>query len=38
MKHADFETDVAESVRNLKRVLPLMSKQRVPTTPGNYAL
>jgi diguanylate cyclase len=38
MKLTDFDTDLSESVQNLKRVLPLMSKQRVPTTPGNYAL
>ena len=38
MKLTDFETDLGESVQNLKRVLPLMSKERVPTTPANYAL
>ena len=38
MNLTDFETDLSESVQNLKRVLPLMSKERVPTTPGNYAL
>lgn len=38
MKLDDFNTDLSVSVQNLKRVLPLMSKQRVPTTPGNYAL
>ena len=38
MKDADFETELGESVQNLKRVLPLMSKQRIPTTPANYAL
>ena len=38
MKLSDFDIDLGESVQTLKRVLPLMSKQRVPTTPGNYAL
>ena len=38
MKAADFETELGESVQNLRRVLPLMSKERVPTTPANYAL
>lgn len=38
MNTRDFETGLEESVSNLKRVLPLMSRQRVPTTPANYDL
>lgn len=33
-----FEIPIEESVRVLKQVLPLMSKQRVPTIPQNYAV
>lgn len=33
-----FEMPLDESVRVLKQVLPLMSQQRVPTIPQNYAI
>ena len=33
-----FDTPLDESVQVLKRVLPLMSEQRVPTIPQNYAV
>lgn len=33
-----FEVPLDESVQVLKRVLPLMSQQRVPTIPQNYAV
>ncbi|MEM9621883.1 MAG: GGDEF domain-containing protein [Pseudomonadota bacterium] len=33
-----FEIPLDESVQVLKRVLPLMSQQRVPTIPQNYAV
>lgn len=33
-----FDVPLDESVQVLKRVLPLMSKQRVPTIPQNYAV
>ena len=33
-----FDISVDESVQVLKRVLPIMSQQRVPTTPENYAV
>ena len=33
-----FDVPLDESVQILKRVLPLMSKQRVPTIPQNYAV
>ena len=33
-----FEIPLDESVQILKRVLPLMSQQRVPTIPQNYAI
>ncbi|NKC01139.1 MAG: diguanylate cyclase [Pseudomonadales bacterium] len=33
-----FEIPLDESVQVLKRVLPLMSQQRVPTIPQNYAI
>ncbi len=33
-----FEIPLDESVQILKRVLPLMSQQRVPTIPQNYAV
>ena len=33
-----FEVSLNESVQVLKRVLPLMSKQRVPTIPQNYTI
>ena len=33
-----FEMPLDESVQILKRVLPLMSQQRVPTIPQNYAI
>lgn len=33
-----FDIPLDESVEVLKRVLPLMSKQRVPTIPQNYAI
>jgi len=33
-----FEVPLTESVQILKRVLPLMSRQRVPTIPQNYAI
>ena len=33
-----FEIPLEESVQVLKRVLPLMSQQRVPTIPQNYAV
>lgn len=33
-----FEIPVEESVKILKRVLPLMSAQRVPTIPQNYSV
>ncbi len=33
-----FEVPLNESVQILRRVLPLMSKQRVPTIPQNYAI
>jgi diguanylate cyclase len=33
-----FEVPLEESVQVLKRVLPLMSQQRVPTIPQNYAV
>lgn len=33
-----FEMPLDESVQILKRVLPLMSQQRVPTIPQNYAV
>lgn len=33
-----FEVPLNESVQILKRVLPLMSKQRIPTIPQNYAI
>jgi diguanylate cyclase len=38
MNSRDFETGLEESVSNLKRVLPIMTRQRVPTTPANYDL
>jgi len=34
----DFETSLGESVEVLRKVLPLMSRQRVPTIPQNYAV
>ncbi len=33
-----FDVPMGESVRILKQVLPLMSRQRVPTIPQNYAV
>ena len=33
-----FEIPLDESVKILKRVLPLMSEQRIPTIPQNYAV
>jgi len=33
-----FDMSLDESVRVLKRVLPMMSQQRVPTIPQNYAV
>lgn len=33
-----FDMSLDESVQVLKRVLPMMSKQRVPTIPQNYAV
>lgn len=33
-----FDTPLEESVETLKRVLPLMSAQKVPTIPQNYAV
>ena len=33
-----FEVPLNESVQILRRVLPLMSEQRVPTIPQNYAI
>jgi len=33
-----FEVPLTESVQILRRVLPLMSRQRVPTIPQNYAI
>ncbi len=33
-----FDVPLDESVQVLKQVLPLMSKQRVPTIPQNYAV
>ncbi len=33
-----FEIPLDESVQTLKRVLPLMSQQRIPTIPQNYAV
>ena len=35
---SSFEMPLDESVQILKRVLPLMSQQRVPTIPQNYAI
>ena len=35
---SSFEIPLDESVQILKRVLPLMSQQRVPTIPQNYAI
>ena len=34
----DFEIPLGESVEALRKVLPLMSRQRVPTIPQNYAV
>jgi len=34
----NFEISVGESVQVLKRVLPIMSQQQVPTIPENYAV
>ena len=33
-----FEVPLNESVQILRKVLPLMSRQRVPTIPENYAI
>ena len=33
-----FDIPLDESVQILKQVLPLMSQQRVPTIPQNYAV
>ena len=33
-----FDVSLDESVQVLKQVLPLMSKQRAPTIPQNYAV
>lgn len=35
---SDFETPLQESIDVLKKVLPLMSRQGVPTIPQNYAV
>src|SRR5690349_8528562 len=35
---SDFETPLDESVQVLRKVLPMMTRQGVPTIPQNYAV